>query len=326
MGASVGIDVSKRCLDWALGSEARSTRTLNTQSGIRKLSEQLSKHSVDRIIVESTGGDERPVVDALASVGLPVIVVNPWRVRRFAEGLGIHAKTDALDAQILALFGERVNPTQRPIPGPRERELADLVQRRRQLIAMVVAEKNRLEHGSEAVRRDIVSLIQVLERRIAKLDRAIDQAIAKDEVSAEKRVQLESVPCVGPGIARALIVDLPELGTLGRRQIASLVGVAPFANDSGKKSGYRRIRAGRSGPRTALYLAAMNASRFNSALKPVYDRLVAAGKPRKVALIAVARKRLTILNAMVRDHALWRETTAQSELSATVACWAAPSI
>ena len=143
----------------------------------------------------------------------------------------------------------------------------------------------------------------------AYLDRRIDAAIAGDPAKAEKRALLEDVPCIGPGIARTLIVDLPELGTLGRRQIASLVGIAPFANDSGKKTGYRRIRAGRSGPRTALYLAAMNASRFNPVLKPMYQRLVAAGKPPKVAFIAIARKLLTILNAMVRDHTPWRDAT-----------------
>jgi len=309
MGVSVGIDVSKRHLDWALGSEARPARLLNTGVGIQKLLERLHEQDVDYIIVESTGGYERALVDALAAAALPVILVNPWRVRRFGEGLGINAKTDAVDAQLLALFGERVKPTQRPVPGPGEREMADLVQRRRQLIAMIVAEKNRLEHARAAVRRDILALVKVLERRVAKLDRWIDTAIAKDEAKVERRLQLEGVPCIGPGIARTLIVDLPELGTLSRRQIASLVGIAPFANDSGKKTGYRRIRAGRSGPRTALYLAAMNASRFNPVLKPMFDRLIAAGKPPKVAFIAIARKLLTILNAMVRDHTLWRDAT-----------------
>ncbi len=309
MGVSIGIDVSKRDLDWALGSEATPTRSPNTPAGIRRLINRLNEHTVDRVIVESTGGYERALVDALASAELAVILVNPWRVRRFGEGLGINAKTDAIDAQLLALFGERVKPVQRPVPSPRDREMADLVQRRRQLIAMIVAEKNRLEHARSAVRRDILSLVQVLERRVAKLDRRIDAAIAGDPAKAEKRALLEDVPCIGPGIARTLIVDLPELGTLGRRQIASLVGIAPFANDSGKKTGYRRIRAGRSGPRTALYLAAMNASRFNPVLKPMYQRLVAAGKPPKVAFIAIARKLLTILNAMVRDHTPWRDAT-----------------
>ena len=174
---------------------------------------------------------------------------------------------------------------------------------------MIVAEKNRLEHASSVVRRDILALVKVLERRVSKLDDRIDAAIADHPKKAKTRDQLEGVPCVGPGIARVLIVDLHELGTLGRRQIASLVGIAPFANDSGKRTGRRRIRAGRSGPRTALYLAAMNASRFNPVLKTMYDRLIAAGKPPKVAYIAIGRKLLTILNAMVRDGTNWQQAT-----------------
>ena len=308
MGVSVGIDVSKQHLDWALGSETKPGRVPNTRAGIRRLVGQLAKgRNLDRIIVESTGGYERALTEALSEAGLPVLLVNPWRVRRLSEGLGILAKTDSIDAHVLALFGERAAPPLRPIPSPRDRQMADLVRRRRQLIAMIVAEKNRLEHATSVVRRDILTLVTVLERRVVKLDRCIDAAIAADATKAEARRRLEAVPCIGPGIARALIVELPELGTLGRRQIASLVGIAPFANDSGKKSGHRRIRAGRSGPRTALYLAAMNASRFNPVLKPMYDRLVAAAKPPKVAYIAIARKLLTILNAMVRDGTDWQQ-------------------
>jgi transposase len=310
MGVSIGIDVSKQHLDWASASEAQSVRVQNTRAGIRRLVSRLAEEaSLDRIIVESTGGYERALTDALAEAGLAVILVNPWRVRRFGEGLGILAKTDAIDAHVLALFGERAAPPQRPAPSQRDREMADLVRRRRQFIAMIVAEKSRLEHARSVVRRDIFALVQVLERRVSKVDAVIDNAIAADAIRAEKRERLEAVPCIGPGIARALIVDLPELGTLGRRQIASLVGIAPFANDSGKKSGHRRIRAGRSGPRTALYLAAMNASRFNPVLRPMYQRLIAAGKPPKVAFIAIARKLLTILNAMLRDGTSWQQVS-----------------
>jgi transposase len=308
MGVSIGIDVSKQHLDWASAHEAQSLRVQNTRAGIRRLVVRLAEVAdLDRIIVESTGGYERALTEALAEAGLPGILVNPWRVRRFGEGLGILAKTDAIDAHVLALFGERAAPPQRPAPSPRDREMADLVRRRRQLTAMIVAEKNRLEHARSVVRRDIQSLVAVLERRATKLDAAIDKAIAADATRADTRDRLQAVPCIGPGIARALIVDLPELGTLGRKQIASLVGIAPFANDSGKKTGYRRIRAGRSGPRTALYLAAMNGARFNPVLKPMYDRLITAGKPPKVAFIAIARKLLTILNAMVRDRTDWKQ-------------------
>jgi transposase len=307
MGVSVGIDVSKQHLDWAIGSEATPLRTPNTAAGIRRLVDRFSHEGdLDRIIVESTGGYERALTEALAKADLPVLLVNPWRVRRLGEGLGILAKTDAIDAHVLALFGERAAPPLRPIPSSTDRQMADLVRRRRQLIAMIVAEKNRLEHATAVVRRDIVALVKVLERRVQKLDHTIDDAIEADAPKADTRRRLEAVPCVGPGIARALVVELPELGTLGRKQIASLVGIAPFANDSGKRSGHRRIRAGRSGPRTALYLAAMNASRFNPVLKPMYDRLIAAAKPPKVAYIAIARKLLTTLNAMIRDGTEWQ--------------------
>jgi len=309
MGVCVGIDVSKQHLDWVLGAEGIVERSLNTRSGVRGIVARLSKIELASIIVESTGGYERALTEALSVADLPVIVVNPWRVRRFGEGLGVLAKTDPLDARVLALFGERARPPRRPLPGPRQREMADLVRRRRQLIAMIVAEKNRLDTASRIIQRDIKSLVQLLERRVAKLDQRIDQAIIDDAEQAENWKRLQTAPSVGPGVARALIVDLPELGALGRRQITSLVGLAPFAKDSGKKSGYRRIRAGRAAPRTALYLAAMNGARFNPVLRAMYERMIAAGKPPKVALIALARKLLTILNAMVRDGTDWAETT-----------------
>jgi transposase len=310
MGECVGVDVSKQHLDWVLGSEGNVRRVPNTPAGVRRLVAGLLEGSAARIVVESTGGYERALAEALSGAGLPVVLVNPWRVRRLGEGLGVLAKTDPLDARLLALYGERARPQPRPLPGPRQRQMADLVRRRRQLIAMVVAEKNRLDTASPMIRRDIRAVVTMLEKRVAKLDRRIDSAIEADPEKAQTRDRLQSVPSVGPGVARALVVDLPELGALGRRQIASLVGVAPFARDSGKKSGYRRIRAGRAAPRTALYLAAMNGARFNPVLKPMYERMIAAGKPPKVALIALARKLLTILNAMVRDGTDWQQSMA----------------
>jgi transposase len=249
-------------------------------------------------------------VIALQGADLPVVLVNPWRVRRFGEGLGRLAKTDPIDARLLALYGERAQPPRRPLPGSRARRMADLVARRRQLLEIVVAEKSRLENAPAWLRRDIASLVAVLERRIVKLDAKIDAAIAEDPEQNQTSEILQSAPSVGPGVARALIADLPELGALSRRQIASLVGLAPYARDSGRKSGIRRIRAGRPGPRTALYLAAMNGARFNPVLKDLYQRLRKAGKPAKVAFVALARKLLTILNAMVRDRTTWREATA----------------
>lgn len=307
MGSCVGVDVSKYHLDWVSGGKGNVARVPNTPSGIRRLVTKLRKLEFRLIVVESTGGYERTLTEALSAANLPVVLVNPWRVRRFGEGLGVLAKTDPLDARMLALYGERADPPRRPLPGPRQRQMADLIRRRRQYIAMIVSEKSRLDSSSAVVCRDIQSLVKILERRVVKLDERIDASIAADPEKAENWERLQSVPSVGPGLTRTLIIDLPELGTLGRKQIAALVGVAPYANDSGKKTGKRQIRAGRSAPRTALYLAAMNGARFNPVLKPMYDRLIAAGKPPKVAFIALARKLLTILNAMVRDGTTWQQ-------------------
>lgn len=310
MGVHVGVDVSKHHLDWVAGPEGDVARVPNSPAGIRRLVSALRKIDLAAIVVESTGGYERELTAALAKADLPIVLVNPWRVRRFGEGLGILAKTDPLDARVLALFGERARPARRPVKGPRERQMADLVRRRRQLISIIVAEKNRLETASKGIRKDIEAVVRMLERRVAKLDERIDHAIQDDDERAELWSRLQSAPSVGPGVARTLIIDLPELGQLTRRQISSLVGLAPFAKDSGKKSGMRKIRAGRAAPRSALYLAAMNGARFNPVLKRMYDRLLEAGKPKKVALIAIARKLLTILNAMVREGKDWQGGTA----------------
>ena len=309
MGVCVGVDVSKDHLDWVLGSDGKIESVANSVRGVARLIASLKKMSFDLVVVESTGGYERRFVEALERQAIPVALVNPWHVRRFSEGLGVLAKTDPLDAKMLAIFGDRAQPRQRPPRTQTQRLLADLVRRRRQLITIVVAEKSRLETAAREVRQDIKSLAVILERRIAKLDARIDKAIADDSAKANDRAILESAPCVGSGIARALIVDLPELGTLARREITSLCGLAPFARDSGRKSGARRIRAGRAAPRSALYMAALNGARFNPALKTMYDRLISAGKPPKVALVAIARKLLTILNAMLRDRTKWAQMT-----------------
>ena len=310
MGVCIGVDVSKSKLDWAIGEAGEIDCVANTAAGIQKLVARWIKLDIQLIVVESTGGYERDLTQRLSAAGLPVVLVNPWRVRRFGEGLGILAKTDPLDARVLALYGERAKPRQRPLPGPTQRHLADLVRRRRQLISMIVAEKSRLDTSAAVATKDIKQIVDVLERHVSKIDKRIDSAIDADPEKAENRDRLLGVPSIGPGVTRALLIDLPELGTLGRREIASLVGVAPFAKDSGKKSGLRRIRAGRAAPRTALYLAAMNAARFNPVLKPVYQRMIEAGKPPKVAFIALARKLLVMLNAMVRDGTSWHETHA----------------
>jgi transposase len=306
MRPCVGIDVAKHTLEWSLGSEGKIQHARNEPRPIAGLVRRLVALDAERIVVESTGGYERQLVAKLAEVGLPVVVVNPRRVRRFGQGMGILAKTDAIDARLLALFGEKVEPAIRPIRQGRDRLLADLVARRRQVVAMIVAEKNRRETACEAVRRSIAAVLRLLAQQLAALEQRVETILLEDAERAELAELLQSVPGVGPVVARTLLVDLPELGHLGRREITSLVGLAPFARDSGTFRGARRIRGGRASVRTALYLAAMTGARFNPELRNLYDRLRHAGKPPKLAFIAVARKLLTILNAIARDRTAWQ--------------------
>jgi Transposase and inactivated derivatives len=309
MATHVGIDVSKHSLEWCVGSEGAIQHTRNEPRPIAQLARRLVEIDPDRIVVESTGGYERAVVGKLAEAGLPVVVVNPRRVRSFGEGMGFLAKTDAIDARLLALFGEKARPPLRPILQGPERLLADLVARRRQLVSMIVAEKNRRDLATREVRRTIDPVLRMLSKLVRDLERRIDQALHHDLDRAELLGLLQTVPGVGPGVARTLLIDLPELGHLGRREIASLVGVAPFAHDSGTQRGLRRIRGGRASVRTALYLAAMTASRFNPLLTDLYQRLRRAGKPPKLAFVAIARKLLTILNAIARERIAWKPHT-----------------
>ncbi len=306
MADCIGIDVSKHALEWSVGAAGRIQHTRNEPRPIAQLVRRIVTLDPERIIVESTGGYERKLVLKLAEAGLPVVVVNPRRVRNFGEGMGMLAKTDALDARLLALYGEKVEPPIRPILQGTERLLADLVARRRQLIAMIVAEKNRRDTAAEPVRRNINALLRTLKQYIREIDLKIDKTLFEDAERAELSELLQTVPGVGPGVSRTLLIDLPELGHLGRREISSLVGVAPFAKDSGTIRGSRRIRGGRASVRSALYLAAMTASRFNPVLRDLYERLRQAGKPPKLAFIAVARKLLTILNAIAREKTAWQ--------------------
>lgn len=306
MGSSVGIDVAKHALEWCIGRDGKIEHVRNEPRPIAGLVRRLIALAPERVVVESTGGYERVLVAKLDEAGLPVVVVNPRRVRSFGQAMGILAKTDAIDARLLALFGEKTEPPLRPILQGRARLLADLVARRRQLVALVVAEKNRRETAAPPVRRSIQTMLDALTKELRRLERRIDQALAEDTETAELSALLQSVPSVGPTVARTLLVDLPELGHLGRREIASLVGVAPFARDSGKLRGLRRIRGGRASVRTVLYLAAMTGARFNPILRDLYQRLRAAGKPPKLAFVAVARKLLTILNAIARDRRAWQ--------------------
>jgi len=306
MGVCAGVDVAKAHLDWVVGSRGETERCPNTPAGVRRLVKRLSRLDFDRVVLESTGQYERALLEALEDEGVSVVRVNPVRVRRFAEGMGVLAKNDALDARILALFGEKADLAERPPKSPRERLLGDLASRRRQLISMITSEKNRLEHAKGWAGKDIRSHVRQLEKRVERLDAEIDRVVAEDAKQQGDFERLQSVPGVGPKVARALLIDLPELGQLDRRRIASLVGLAPYARDSGQKRGSRSIHGGRAAPRTALYLAAMVGSRWNPELAAMKARLQEAGKPPKVILIACARKLLTILNAIVRDQSDWR--------------------
>jgi transposase len=267
MAVNIGIDVSKAFLDWSEGPKSPIERVSNQRRSIAALVRKLRRLEILRIIVESTGGYERDLVQQLARAGLPVVVVNPRRVRSFGESIGWLAKTDGIDARLLALFGEKVEPEIRPILQGRERLLADLIARRRQLMKLLVSEKNRLGSASHALRSTFQPIVRAIEKQIEKLDARIDHMISEDEDQAELRQLVQTTPGVGPGVSRTLLIDLPELGHLGRREITSLVGLAPFARDSGTFRGYRRIRGGRASVRTALYLAAMTATRFNPTMK-----------------------------------------------------------
>jgi transposase len=306
MRTNIGVDVSKHSLDWAAGPEEKIQHTRNEPRAIGALVRRLVTLDPERIVVESTGGYERALVSKLAEAGLPVVVVNPRRVRSFGEGMGFLAKTDAIDARLLALFAEKAQPELRPILQGTDRLLADLVARRRQLVSMIVAEKNRKETAARPIEKTIDPVLRTLRKLVRDLEKKIDAALLQDAEKAELFELLQTVPGVGPAVARTLLVDLPELGHLGRREIASLVGVAPYARDSGTLRGHRRIRGGRASVRTVLYLAAMTAARFNPTLRDVYQRLRLAGKPPKLAFVAVERKLLVILNAIARERTAWQ--------------------
>ena len=252
-------------------------------------------------------GLETVVAAALAAAGLPVVVVNPAQIRAFAKALGQRAKTDAIDAGVIAHFAEATNPEPRPLPDAATRLLADLVARRRQIIDMMTAERQRAARAPARLKKSIARLLKALERELASVEDDLDDAVRGSPAWREKEDLLSSVRGVKTAISRTLIAELPELGTLDRKQIAALVGLAPFARESGRWRGKSMIGGGRASVRKALFMGAMVAKRFNPVLKTFFDRLVAAGKEKMVALIAVARKLLTILNAILRDRQPWRQ-------------------
>jgi transposase len=304
----VGIDVAKAELVMAIRPSGERWTASNDEAGIQRLVTRLGEAAPVLVVLEATGGYERPVVGALATARLPVVVANPRQVRDFARATGQLAKTDRIDADTLALFAERVRPEPRALPDDSAQALDALLTRRRQILGMVSAERNRLEHAVPVVRRGIVQHIRWLERQLHDVDDDLDRTIQASPVWRAKEDLLRSVPGVGPVVSRTLIGDLPELGTLPRRQIADLAGLAPLARDSGTLRGKRLVWGGRASVRAALYMAALVGTRRNPVIRAFYQRLLRAGKPKKVALTACMRKLLMILNAMLRAHTVWRHT------------------
>jgi transposase len=307
---NAGIDVSKLHLDVCVGGAQR--RVPNDAHGWNELTAMLQAAQVDLVVVEATGGYERGVVCALQSVGVCVARLNPRQARDFAKSMGVLAKTDQVDARVLRDFAdvlarhaERSRYITPMVDRARE-QLAELMTRRRQLVDMRVAEHNRLEHAGPRAARSITSVLKLLDKQIAAIDAHIDDHM--DQHFKAQRHLLDSVKGVGPVTILTLTAALPELGQLGRRQIAKLVGVAPLSDDSGGRSGKRRTWGGRSEVRSVVYMAAIVAMRHNPVIREFYERLLKAGKPKKVAIVACMRKLLTILNAMLRDQALWNAT------------------
>ena len=302
----VGIDVSKLTLDFDCLPVSASRQLANDADGIAALVAVLQNSGVERIVIEATGGYETAVVSALAVAKLPVVVVNPKQVRDFAKAMGHFAKTDRLDAKVLALFGERMKPPLRALADEAQRALADVLNRRLQLVTMRAQEKGRLATVPAIARKDIEQHITWLDKRIAKLETDLGDRLKKSPVWCHKAELLDSVPGVGEVTTFSLLADLPELGTLSRQKISALVGLAPFPDDSGKRQGKRYIRGGRAEVRCVLYMATVSAITHNPPIKAMYERLKKAGKPTKLAITACMRKLLTILNAILKNDQIWK--------------------
>ena len=307
----VGIDVAKDRLDICVRPSGESFVVARNSAGIEDLAERLKRLAPRVVAIEATGGFETVVAAGLAAAGVPIIVVNPAQVRAFAQALGKRAKTDPIDAAVIAHFVEATKAQPRPLADETTRLLADLVARRRQIVEMMAAEGQRDSRlTNKRLKNSIARLRKALEKELAEIDSELDDHVRGSPVWAEKEDLLASVPGVGPVVARTLIAELPELGSLDRRKIAALVGLAPWTRQSGQWRGRSFIGGGRKSVRKVLFMAAMVAARHNPTLKTFRDTLVAIGKPKLVALIAVARKLLTILNAIVRDKRPWQPKTA----------------
>lgn len=301
--AFVGIDVSKGTLDSFVSTTGQVEQFLNTHDGIQRLANYLKAQNPALVVLEATGGFERLAAAELSAAGLPVVIVNPRQVRDFAKATGQLAKTDALDAQVIAEFARAVKPVIRELPDEHTRELADLLARRRQIIDMIVAEDSRLKQAVlKALKKDIKAHIVWLKKRLKRTEDDLHEAIKSSPVWKANYDLLSEVKGVGDVLALSLLAMLPELGKVNRKQVAALVGVAPYNCDSGLYKGRRRIWGGRAGLRSVLYMAALSSKTHNPVIERFYNHLLAAGKTKKVALVACMRKLLTILNAMIRDQ------------------------
>jgi transposase len=305
-GIFIGIDVSKTWLDIAVHETEANWRVGNDGPGIVGLVKRLKQMNPTLIVLEATGGYEMLLVAELAHAGLPVVVTNPRKVRAFARSTGRLAKTDKLDAKLLAHFAAAIQPAVRPMPSDEEEQLTGLLVRRRQLVEMLTVEKNRLHTVRPALRDDIKEHIAWLQDKLSKLDEEIDHFVRGTSLWKEKDAILRSAPGVGRVTSCTLLAMLPELGTLNRQEIAALVGVAPVNKDSGRKQGKRRVYGGRATVRSVLYMAALSAKRCNPRIRKFYEDLLRRGKEKKVALTACMRKLLVILNAMMKSNQLWR--------------------
>lgn len=301
----IGIDVGKEKLEIALWGESKSWQIDNNEEGIGKLLEWIVSKSNCQVVIEATGGLEMKAANALMLAGIPVTVANPTRVRAYAKATGELAKTDAIDAQMIAGYAAAIQPEPQRVKDEEEMTLSALMARRKQVLEMQTAEKNRMSTAPARIQKHISRHLDWLKEEVAALDEEIQQMIQSDPEWEEKSSRLETVPGVGFVTAATLLADLPELGTVNRQKIAALAGLAPYNRDSGRKTGRRRIFGGRSSVRRVLYMAALSGIINNPVIRAFYQRLLDQGKPKKVALTACMRKLLTILNAMARDQASW---------------------
>ena len=302
----IGIDVAQDSFDVAVYDSTERWTAQNNANGIGETVARLQTLAPALVVMEATGGLEHGLVRMLAAVQIPVAVVNPARIRAYAKALGRLAKTDRLDAEVIAHFAQAIKPAAQAHATDDAQERRDLLARRNQLVGMITGEKNRLHRASPSIRPSITAHIDWMEQQVAQIDRELDEKLSTDKHYTQRQQHLSSLKGIGPKVARALIIGLPELGHLSGKQIAALVGVVPFNRDSGKFSGKRFVSGGRATVRTALYMAALVASRWNRDIRAFYERLLKVGKCKAVALTACMHKMLLILNAMVRDGAYWQ--------------------